>query len=158
LSRGGTGGVRWVGCEGVSRLDDAGRFLGYTGCGVDITEALDGVGSRMASEDFGWVVMAISIQREVGGNLAEILQTVGETLREREYLRRQVRALSAEGRLSGYILVALPVLIFVYMLFANPDYVRPLYTTGMGIVLLAVAGSLLALGSWAMKKIAVVEV
>ena len=62
----------------------------------------------MESEDFGWVVMAIRIQREVGGNLAEILHTVADTLREREYLRRQVKALSAEGRLSGYILTALP--------------------------------------------------
>ena len=60
----------------------------------------------MDSEDFNWVVMAIRIQREVGGNLAEILHNVAETLREREYLRRQVKALSAEGRLSGYILGA----------------------------------------------------
>ena len=62
----------------------------------------------MDSDDFAWVVMAIRIQREVGGNLAEILHTVADTLREREYLRRQVKALSAEGRLSGYILGALP--------------------------------------------------
>ena len=65
-------------------------------------------GERMDSEDFDWIVMAIRIQREVGGNLAEILHTVADTLREREYLRRQVKALSAEGRLSGYILTALP--------------------------------------------------
>ena len=78
--------------------------------GVDITDALDGVGERMDSDDFAWVVMAIRIQREVGGNLAEILHTVADTLREREYLRRQVKALSAEGRLSGYILTALPLL------------------------------------------------
>ena len=76
--------------------------------GVDITDALDGVGQRMDSEDFDWIVMAIRIQREVGGNLAEILHTVADTLREREYLRRQVKALSAEGRLSGYILAGLP--------------------------------------------------
>ena len=59
--------------------------------GIDISDALEGVGHRMDSEDFGWVVMAIRIQREVGGDLAEILHTVAETLREREYLRRQVR-------------------------------------------------------------------
>ena len=91
--------------------------------GVDITDALESVGERMDSEDFEWVVMAIRIQREVGGNLAEILHTVAATLREREYLRRQVRALSAEGRLSGYILGGLPVVLFVYMLFANREYV-----------------------------------
>ena len=67
--------------------------------GVDITDALDGVGERMDSEDFDWVVMAIRIQREVGGNLAEILHTVADTLREREYLRRQVQG--AERRRAG---------------------------------------------------------
>ena len=96
--------------------------------GVDITDALESVGERMDSEDFGWVVMAIRIQREVGGNLAEILHTVSDTLREREYLRRQVKALSAEGRLSGYILVGLPPLIFIYMLFVQPGVRRPCST------------------------------
>ena len=92
--------------------------------GVNIEDALDGVAQRMGSEDFGWVVMAIRIQREVGGNLAEILHTVSETLREREFLRRQVKTLSAEGRLSAWILGALPVGMFLYMLVANRDYVR----------------------------------
>jgi tight adherence protein B len=126
--------------------------------GVDITDALASVGERMDSEDFGWVVMAIRIQREVGGNLAEILHTVSDTLREREYLRRQVKALSAEGRLSGYILVGLPPLIFVYMLFSNPDYVALLYTTGIGFAMLAAALILLSIGSWAMAKLATVKV
>jgi len=126
--------------------------------GVDITDALAGVGDRMDSEDFGWVVMAIRIQREVGGNLAEILHTVSDTLREREYLRRQVKALSAEGRLSGYILVGLPPLIFLYMMFSNREYVSVLYTTGMGLVMLGAALALLSIGSWAMSKLATVKV
>ncbi|UFN45604.1 type II secretion system F family protein [Nocardioides okcheonensis] len=126
--------------------------------GVDITEALEGVGERMESDDFSWVVMAIRIQREVGGNLAEILHTVADTLREREYLRRQVKALSAEGRLSGYILTGLPPLIFFYMTFANPDYVRLLYTTVPGYIILGMALFLLGLGSFAMAKLATVEV
>lgn len=126
--------------------------------GVDITDALDGVGQRMDSADFNWIVMAIRIQREVGGNLAEILHTVADTLREREYLRRQVKALSAEGRLSGYILTGLPPLIGVYMMFANPDYIRVLYTTVPGFVLLGVAAFMLALGSFAMAKLSKVEV
>ncbi len=74
----------------------------------------------MESQDFNWVVMAVRIQREVGGNLAELLTTVSETLREREYLRRQVRVLSAEGRFSGYVLAALPPIMFVYMLLVRP--------------------------------------
>jgi tight adherence protein B len=126
--------------------------------GVDITDALDGVGERMESEDFDWVVMAIRIQREVGGNLAEILHTVADTLREREYLRRQVKALSAEGRLSGYILTGLPPLIGLYMMFVNPEYIRLLYTTFPGYILLGLAAVLLGLGSFTMSKLSKVEV
>jgi tight adherence protein B len=126
--------------------------------GIDITDALEGVGERMESQDFSWVVMAIRIQREVGGNLAEILHTVSDTLREREYLRRQVKALSAEGRMSAWILGALPVGMFAYMLMANRDYVRPLYTTSLGWGMLAGAGFLLGLGSFMMAKLVKVEV
>lgn len=126
--------------------------------GIDVTDALEAVGQRMDSDDFGWIVMAVRIQREVGGNLAEILHTVADTLREREYLRRQVRALSAEGRLSGYILAGLPVMLFVFMLFANREYVSVLWTTLPGYVMLAAALALLGLGSWTMAKLAKVEV
>ena len=73
-----------------------------------IEEALSSIGERMESADFAWTVMAIRIQREVGGNLAELLLNVAATLREREYLRRQVKSLSAEGRFSAYILLGLP--------------------------------------------------
>ena len=126
--------------------------------GVDITDALDGVGARMDSEDFDWIVMAIRIQREVGGNLAEILHTVADTLREREYLRRQVKALSAEGRLSGYILVGLPPLIGAYMMLVNPDYISVLFTTLPGVILLGFATIRLGVGSFAMSRLAPVEV
>jgi tight adherence protein B len=126
--------------------------------GIEITDALEGVGLRMESQDFAWVVMAIRIQREVGGNLAEILHTVSDTLREREYLRRQVRALSAEGRMSAWILGGLPVGMFIYMMMANRDYVEPLYTTGVGWMMLIAAGVLLGMGSFAMAKLAKVEV
>lgn len=126
--------------------------------GRPLEESLDGIAERMESGDFAWAVMAIRIQREVGGNLAEILNTVADTLREREYLRRQVKALAAEGRLSGYILTGLPPMIFGYMLFANPEYVRPLYTTLPGFVMLGLGLMLLGLGGFMMAKLAKVEV
>jgi tight adherence protein B len=126
--------------------------------GVTIEDALDGVGDRMESQDFNWVVMAVRIQREVGGNLAELLTTVSETLREREYLRRQVRVLSAEGRFSGYVLTALPPVMFVYMFFVRPDFIRPLYTTGTGFVMIAVAVALLATGQFVMSRLTKIEV
>ena len=134
------------------------RVLVEQRLGVDITDALQSVGERMQSEDFQWIVMAIRIQREVGGNLAEILHTVADTLREREYLRRQVRALSAEGRLSGYILTALPVLIFIYMMVSNRSYIEVLWQSPVGYMLLGAGIALLSIGGWAMAKLAKVEV
>jgi tight adherence protein B len=134
------------------------RALSEHRLGVGIEEALDSVAERMGSDDFAWVVMAIRIQREVGGNLAELLTTVSETLREREFLRRQVRTLSSEGRLSAWILGCLPVGMFVFLFFTRGDFVRPLYTTGVGLVLLAIACMLLALGSFTMSRMVKVEV
>ncbi|MDQ4052030.1 MAG: type II secretion system F family protein [Actinomycetota bacterium] len=126
--------------------------------GVEIDEALDDVAARMGSEDFAWVVMATRIQREVGGNLAEVLHTVADTLREREYLRRQVHSLSAEGRLSAWIIGLIPVLMFVYMMVANRAYVSMLYTTTTGLMMSAVAVGLLGSGVWAMSRLVKVQV
>ncbi len=126
--------------------------------GIDIEDALEGVADRMGSQDFGWVVMAVRVQREVGGNLSEILHTVADTIREREFLRRQVRSLSAEGRLSAWILGSLPVGMFLYMLVANRDFVRPLYTEVLGWLMLGTALLLLTSGSWFMSRLVKVEV
>ncbi|KQY64730.1 hypothetical protein ASD30_07515 [Nocardioides sp. Root140] len=126
--------------------------------GVEIEEALDGVAERMESEDFSWVVMAIRIQREVGGNLAELLTTVATTLREREYLRRQVQVLSAEGRISAWVLGALPIVVFLYLLLIRPDTARVMYTEPLGIMMSLAACVLLALGFTVMSKLVKVEV
>ncbi len=80
------------------------RVLIETRLGVGLEDALEGVAERYESKDFHWVVMAINIQRQVGGNLAELLDTVAGTIREREYMRRQVAALAAEGKLSAWVL------------------------------------------------------
>ena len=100
------------------------RVLVEARLGVEIEEALNSVAGRMQSDDFRWVVMAIRIQREVGGNLAEVLLQVASTMREREYLRRQVKSLSAEGRLSAVILGGLPPVFFLYLLLLRPTYRR----------------------------------
>ena len=86
------------------------------------------MGERYNSKDFEWVVMAINIQRQVGGNLAELLDTVAGTIREREYMRRQVAALAAEGKLSAFVLGGLPPLFLVYLVFTKWDYVGVLFT------------------------------
>jgi tight adherence protein B len=126
--------------------------------GVEIEEALNSVAVRMQSVDFEWVVMAIKIQREVGGNLSELLNKVAETIREREYLLRQVKTLSAEGRLSVWILGGLPPGFMLYLALANPSYLKPMYTSPLGWVMLIVMGFLLTGGVFWMKKVVKVDV
>ena len=134
------------------------RALVEARLGVPIEDALDRVAERMHSRDFGWVVMAVRIQREVGGNLAELLTTVAATLRERERLRRQVKVLSAEGRLSAWILGLLPPVFSIYLLLTQPSYLKPLVTEALGILLLAVGLTLLTVGVFWMRKAIKVEV
>jgi tight adherence protein B len=126
--------------------------------GVEIEDALESIAERMESQDFRWVVMAIRIQREVGGNLSELLNNVAATIREREYLERQVLALSAEGRLSVWILGGLPPGFMAYLLMANPDYLKPLISTMIGYIMLGVMGVLLVGGILWMKKLVKVDV
>ena len=87
--------------------------------GGELEGAMNKVADRMNSTDLRWTVMAIAIHRQVGGNLVEVLRNTVDTMRERAQMRRQVRALSAEGRLSAYILIALPVLMGAYMFLAK---------------------------------------
>ncbi|MGZ4589850.1 MAG: type II secretion system F family protein [Actinomycetes bacterium] len=134
------------------------RALVEARLGVPIEDALEGVGQRMKSKDFEWVVMAIRIQREVGGNLAEVLTTVAGTLRERERLRRQVQVLSAEGRLSAWILGALPLVFTLYLVLSRPDYLRPLVTQPLGWLLVVTGSVLLTVGIIWMRKAVKVEV
>jgi len=126
--------------------------------GVPIEETLENIAIRTESKDFAWVVMAIAIQRQVGGNLSEILRIVADTLRERAYIRRQIKTLSAEGRLSAIIIAALPPLFLVYLLLARPDYVTLLFTTTLGIIMLIVAVVLQILGVIWMRNIVNFEV
>ena len=109
------------------------RVLVETRLGVSLEDALEGVAERFDSKDFEWVVMAIKIQRQVGGNLAELLDTVAATMREREYVRRQVAALAAEGKLSAWVLGGLPPLFMVYLLLTNYDYVIVMFQEPSGL-------------------------
>ena len=121
--------------------------------GRPLEEALDGVAERMASPDFAWAVMAIRIQREVGGNLSELLLTVAETMIQRERLRRDVAALTAEGRMSAYILIALPVGLGLVMFVMNKDYTSKLLNTTAGNVMLGAAVVSAFVGYLWMRKI-----
>jgi tight adherence protein B len=134
------------------------RALTETRLGLSVEDALEGIANRMSNRDFSWVVMAIRVQREVGGNLAELLTTVGDTLRERERLRRQVRVLSSEGRLSGWVLGLLPVVFGTYLVVVRPEYVRVLWTTDLGLLMLLCALVLLAVGTFWITRAVKVEV
>jgi Flp pilus assembly protein TadB len=135
-----------------------GRALAEVRLGADLEDALDKVADRMRCQDLTWVLMAVRISRQVGGNLAEVLNTTVHTMRERAQMKRQVRSLSAEGRLSAYILVALPTGIGLWLFAVRRDYVRPLYTTGPGIVMFSMAILGIIIGAFWLSRIVKVEV
>jgi tight adherence protein B len=138
--------------------DEFSRALAETRIGRELEVALDRVADRMNSTDLHWTVMALRIQRQVGGNLVEVLRTTVVTMRERSQLRRHVKALSAEGRLSAYILIAMPLLIGAWLFLGRRSYVHPLYTTAFGLVMLTGAAILMAAGSLWMRALIKVEV
>ncbi|HET8945167.1 MAG TPA: type II secretion system F family protein, partial [Dehalococcoidia bacterium] len=134
------------------------RALAETRIGADVSDALEHMAERMDSENMRWATMAIRIQREVGGNLAETLRTTAATLRERENLRRHVRALSAEGRFSAYILIALPIGLLLWTTWTNYEYVSLLWTTLLGVVM-SIAGIIaMVIGVFWMRKVVQIEV
>ncbi len=134
------------------------RVLVETRLGVNLETALAGVGERYESKDFEWVVMAINIQRQVGGNLAELLDTVAGTIREREYMRRQVAALAAEGKLSAFVLGGLPPIFLLYLSFTKWDYVSVLFSRPLGWLMLGGGAVILGVGAFWMSRIIKVEV
>ena len=134
------------------------RVVAEIRLGRPIEEALEALAIRVGSPDFKWAVLAVNIQREVGGNLAEILDNVADTLRERAMMRRQIKVLTAEGRLSAWVLVALPIAIALYMFAVSPDYIGLLVTTKLGLFMLGTAVILLGLGVVWMRKIVDIDV
>lgn len=128
------------------------RIVNETRVGRDLGEALDEVAARVDSDDFRWVAQAIAIHREVGGNLAEVLDVVGQTIRERNALRRQVKALSAEGKLSAIVLMLLPFGVGGFIGLTNPGYLARFTESTAGYVMIAVIAALLTVGAVWLKK------
>lgn len=120
--------------------------------GRDLSDAMNALSRRIGSRDLEWVVAAIDINRDTGGNLSEILNTVGETIRERQRMARQVATLTAEGRLSARILTAVPLLVALWQWRSNPEQFE-LLTHGGGLVALIIAGVLLLLGTFWTSRI-----
>jgi tight adherence protein B len=150
------GGAAVSGSDSLAR--QMRRVTAEVSVGVDLAEALDHVAERMDSKDLRWTVQALRVQGEVGGSLSRILDIAAKAVRQRSQLHREVRTLSAEGRLSAIILMILPVAIFIFFLIIRPDYIAVLWTSTVGWLLLGVLFVLLALGALWMRRIVEIRV
>lgn len=136
--------------------DEFKRVLSEIRMGSPEKDALDNMAKRINSEHLDWTVMAISVQREVGGNLAEVMDIIASTIRERDRVMNQIKALTAEGRISAYILIALPIVVGMILSILNREYVSLLVTTKLGLIIIAIAFTLMVIGSvWIIKIVRV---
>jgi tight adherence protein B len=126
--------------------------------GRSVPDSLQGIVTRTQSKDFEWATMAIEIQREVGGNLAEVLQTVADTMLARNRLKGEIKALTAEGRISAIVLGSLPFALGAFLWFSNRDYLQPLIDATMGRIALVAGAILMAGGIYWLRKIVDIEV
>lgn len=134
------------------------RMLHDINIGSSTEEALVALSQRAGSYDLDIVITAILIQRTVGGNLAEILETVAHTMRERSRIRGQIRAMTSQQRMTGYILGVLPIGIMAILFLLSRDYMMPLFTTVAGQVLLVGAGVMELIGVLLIRRILAIEV
>jgi tight adherence protein B len=126
--------------------------------GVPLDDAMKNLGERVPNVDLHFFITAVAIQRQTGGDLAEILDKLGYVIRERFKIFGQVAALTGEGRLSGWILSGLPFMLFFVLLKLNPTYVMLLFEDPMGRKMLMVTGFLQVLGALAIRKIVNIRV
>ena len=142
--------------EPISR--EFGRVYEEQNLGVSLEDALAHMCERVPNLDLRFFVTSVNIQRQTGGDLAEILDRIGHVIRERFKILGQVKALTAEGRLSGIVLIAMPIGLFLMMLHMKPDYVELLWTDPLGVKMSLGAITLMIIGSYAIKKIVDIKV
>jgi tight adherence protein B len=134
------------------------RAVAESRLGRSVPDALEGIVHRTQSKDFEWATMAIEIQREVGGNLAEVLQTVADTMLARNRLKGEIKALTAEGRISAVVLGSLPFALGIFLWFNNREYLQPLLDETMGRIAIVAGLVLMAGGILWLRKIVDIEV
>jgi tight adherence protein B len=134
------------------------RLIKETQLGVTTEDALQNLGKRMNNEDFDLIITAVLIQRQIGGNLAHILDSISKTIRERVRIHREIKALTAQGRMSGYIFRLLPIGIGLFVYVANPSYMINLFNEPLGWFLLGFAVVGQVIGSILINKIIQIEV
>jgi tight adherence protein B len=154
-----TGGLQMVAQEFADPLGtEFGRVLAQVSLGVSVEQALRGLTERIDCPDLKFLTVSVLIQRETGGNLAEILDSIGRLIRERFKLQGRIRTLSAEGRLSAYILIALPIFVALVLSFVNPRYISTLGTDPAGKVLIFIALMMMAIGILIIKRMVGIRV
>lgn len=152
-------GMKMVGSE--MRDPIAGEFqrgFDEISMGVSVPESLGHMANRVELMDVKFFVTSVNIQRETGGNLAEIVDSLGRLIRKRFELKKKVQAVSADGRISAIILMSLPFGIGLIFYFINPEYLMPLFTDPMGQVMVAGASVMMILGGIVMKKMIAIKV
>ena len=137
---------------------EMGRVVREVNLGLSMEEALSNLVRRIKSDDLDLMVTAIGVQQQVGGNLAEILDTIAFTIRERVRIKGEIRTLTAQGRYSGYLVAFLPIAIMVTLNFINPEFMQPLFTELIGQILLVVGGIMMTIGFFAIQKITDIKV
>jgi tight adherence protein B len=126
--------------------------------GIPLEDALRSLADRVPNLDLKFFVTAVNIQRQTGGDLAEILDRIGYVIRERYKIQGQVKALSAEGRLSGIVLIALPIGLFLMMIWMKPEYIAILWQDPLGIKMSIFAIVMMLVGSFMIKKMVEIKV
>lgn len=133
--------------------EELGRIVNETRIGKDLRLALEEAAHRMDSEDFHWIGQAIQINREVGGDLVDVLEQVAFTIQERNEIRGHVKALTGEGKMSAYVLMALPVGLGVIITFINPGYTDVFFTEPIGIFLVVLTLVMFTVGGFWMSRV-----
>ena len=134
------------------------RVLRETNLGKPLDRALTEMDRRVGSPDFSLIVTAVLIQQQVGGNLADIIDIIRDTILDRIRLRGEIKTLTAQGRMAGMILAALPIAMGLFMYIMSPEYMRPLLTTRIGQIAIGVALVMEVIGFFIIHKIVDIKV
>ncbi len=133
------------------------RVMAEVAVGSDLVVALENMAERSGVEDLTWAVEAVRIQQSTGGRLAPILHTLADFMRTRQEVRREVQTLSAEGRMSGYVLFAIPLFLVCALEMKDPDYLQPMMH-GAGLIVLIGTAGLMALGFWIVRRMVNIKI
>ncbi len=134
------------------------RVVRENGLGLPMDESLQHLLDRIKSDDLDLIITAINIQHEVGGNLAEILDSIAHTIRERVRIKGQIRALTAQQRMSGNLITLLPIVVGLWLFMTNPTYISGLWKDSCGIIMMIVGGLMIVVGYYLIQKVTQIEV